>query len=183
VPNVYPPNKTLGRWCSQQRTLKNTGVLSPERIAALTALGFDWAPGDKVWHARFQELQAFAAAHGTANISRTDKENKTLGTWVRRQRELHAKCELLAEREALLNGIGFEWQKLENAWDEHYEALIAFKAANGGSVAVPKTIKGKYNAEGKWLNDQRKRMREGTLEPERVAKLEALGVTPDRLRP
>jgi hypothetical protein len=173
------PTRRWGDGCS----LKNTGVLSPERIAALTALGFDWAPSDKVWHARFQELLAYAAAHGTTLISRTDEDNKTLGTWVRRQRELHAKCELPAEREALLNDIGFEWQKLENAWDEHYEALVAFKEANGGSVAVPKTIKREYNPLGKWLSDQRRRMREGTLEPDRVAKLQALGVTPDRLRP
>jgi hypothetical protein len=45
---------------------------------------------------------------------------------------------------------------------------------------VPVYVNKVYNPLGKWLFDQRKRWKAGDLEPERVAKLEALGVRKEK---
>ena len=43
VPNVWPPNPSLGVWVSNQRTGRKAGKLSADRVARLEALGFEWA--------------------------------------------------------------------------------------------------------------------------------------------
>ena len=45
VPQTYPDNPSLGTWLSNQRTLKKTGTLSPERINQLEGLGVVWRVG------------------------------------------------------------------------------------------------------------------------------------------
>jgi hypothetical protein len=166
VPHVYKDNTQLGLWVEKCRRIRNS--LSPERVAELDALGFDWAPHETAWEAHFQQLK-HAHDHGGAM-------NKPLRDWATMQRMKRARGELSAERVAQLNSIGFEWDPLENAWDEHYEALVAYKVANGGSVAVPETINGVHNPLGNWLSNQLARWRAGTLAPERVAALQALAV-------
>jgi hypothetical protein len=42
VPQDYAPNNQLGTWVGTQRQFRATGKLSPERIAKLQALGFEW---------------------------------------------------------------------------------------------------------------------------------------------
>jgi hypothetical protein len=42
VPQAYPDNPALGIWVGTQRTKRNRGALSSDRIARLDALGFEW---------------------------------------------------------------------------------------------------------------------------------------------
>jgi hypothetical protein len=169
VPHVYKANTQLGLWVEKSR--RNRDGLSAERVADLDALGFDWAPHETAWETHFQQL----AAHGGGAPA-----NTPLSDWATMQRKLKKGGKLSSEREALLNGIGFEWEPTAARWNEQYEALIAFKEANGGSVQVPIYVNNAYIPLGKWLRDQLKRWREGVLEPERVAKLEALGVRKEK---
>jgi hypothetical protein len=78
VPNMYKPNKSLGKWVNKVRTQytgreqgKKTSVtasLTNARISELDGLGFVWkagtkkkegSPRDEVWKKRVQELTAF----------------------------------------------------------------------------------------------------------------------------
>jgi hypothetical protein len=127
------------------------------------------------WEAHFEELVAYAEAH---NGSTEVPQDSTLGQWVKRQRFLYARGELPAERQALLDSIGFVWNVYDEQWQKRYDALVAFKQANGGSVLVPTRVGGVANPLGRWLSEQRKRWRLGSLAAEHVAKLEALGVRP-----
>jgi hypothetical protein len=172
VPCNYPD---LGPWVTKQRTLRSAGKLSDARIAALDELNFNWRIADVQWETHFQELLAYAEAH---NDSTEVPQDCTLGQWVKRQRVLHARGELPAERQAPLDSIGFVWNVYDEQWQKRYDALVAFKLANGGSVLVPTRVGGVANPLGRWLSEQRKRWRAGSLAAEHVAKLEALGVRP-----
>ena len=68
VPQHWAENKQLGNWVSTQRiSYKNfkankKSTLTPERIAKLTALGFDWVV-DK-WTEMYDLLVAYKAEFG-----------------------------------------------------------------------------------------------------------------------
>ena len=42
VPQLYKPNKVLGKWVMSQRTFYSKGKLSADRITRLEAIGFEW---------------------------------------------------------------------------------------------------------------------------------------------
>jgi hypothetical protein len=44
VPQRYPANPSLGRWCSKQRQDYKKGTLAADKIALLEGLGFSWDP-------------------------------------------------------------------------------------------------------------------------------------------
>ncbi len=161
VPHVYKANKQLGLWVEKCR--RNRDSLSPERVAALDALGFDWAPRDTAWETHFQQLTAHMRAHGGGAPA-----DKRFSDWAAMQRKLKKRGKLPAERVAQLNSIGFEWDPFAARGDEHYEALKVFAREHGGSVEVPNQGNSAYNTLGKWLRDQ------GKLQLQRLEALPSL---------
>jgi hypothetical protein len=204
-------HEALAQWLIEQRMHWREGKLAsrPERIAKLAALGVTpdkVAPehtqssaqrNEATWRAWFELLREFADAHGGSTdvpFAHVHESGKRLGEWVANQRAYHHKAgKLSTERTAQLASLGFHSSAPQSgmrpaaawndAWNERCEQLAAYAAANGGSVAVPTTIRRIRNTLGEWLSTQRALWREGKLAPERVAKLEALGVKPDLLRP
>lgn len=75
------------------------------------------------WTAKFNLLLSFKARHGHVDVPQKYKENKPLGKWVGRQRELYkincknvtlnlsdrVACALTEERILKLNELGFKW--------------------------------------------------------------------------
>ena len=68
------------------------------------------------WDKRYKELCIFKDNHNTCNVSSTYKENPTLYTWVRDQRDQYRKFRnniksvMTNEKINKLNSIGFEWK-------------------------------------------------------------------------
>jgi hypothetical protein len=138
---------------------------------------------DAEWSGRLDELRCYAATHGGSTDVPTksnDPALKKLGIWVRTQRSMHNNGELLRQdRVDALNGIGFDWDPLGSQWLRMFARLANYSAAHdGGSAEVARN-----DDEGlaQWLTENRRYMRNGTLTPERMAALQALGVTPDKM--
>ena len=128
MPQPYKANERLGNWVATQRRqykLYNQGKkakISPERIAKLDEIGFEWdashyitQANDKAWETRLAELIKYKEKHGDFNVPRKHKANKQLGNWVatqRRQYKLYnegKKAKISPERIAKLNKVGFNW--------------------------------------------------------------------------
>jgi len=84
-------------------------LLTRERIQILNDIGFVWDLQHTVWMERYEELKAFQACHGHADVPAEYPRNKRLATWVRTQRTNFARRAISAGRVQLLNGIGFTW--------------------------------------------------------------------------
>lgn len=111
-------NPRLGNWVNQQRILKKNGTLHPERFRLLDEAGFKWSgTGAKIaedgmadiWTERFNELLQYKNLYGNCRVPTLWAENRQLGGWVVRQRQLKKNGKLLLERERLLEDAGFEW--------------------------------------------------------------------------
>jgi hypothetical protein len=197
-------DESLAQWLVDQRRHARENKLCPERMAMLQALGVTpdkmaaaharsrVQSNEAAWRAMLEQLRTFVSEHGHADVPFAHvQDGKKLGAWMFRQRQ-HT---LSPEHAAQLASLGFHFDGqhrggknpaiLDAAWNERVEELAAYKEATG-SVLVPcsTNVGGKrmHNSLGSWLCDQRSAWRVGELSPERVAKLQALGVTPDRLR-
>ena len=114
VPDGCVEDPKLGAWVGLQRRLEKKGTLSPNRKARLEDLGFIWEARNSVWETMFNQLRRYKEWFGDCNVPQAWKENPPLGMWVHRQRVAEKKGELLPERKARLDALGFEWNSQAN---------------------------------------------------------------------
>lgn len=75
-PNNTPPD------------LSTSTLLTPERMEALNAIGFEfqmWTVDPMQWESRFQELMEYKREHGNFHVS--IRQNATLSSWCKTQRQ------------------------------------------------------------------------------------------------
>ena len=109
----------LGRFVASMRSKRRQGILSPERIAKLDAIGFLWAAPPAVdvhglndrWRTRFDQLVEYGKIHGHLDVPARDNEFPRLGRWVSQQRQLRKNGQLQEKRIQILNEIGFSWTR------------------------------------------------------------------------
>ena len=164
-----PPQSTpggLGKWVDKQRTRRAT--MSAERKARLEALHW-WvwsvyaAPVLVGWDARFDELVAYHAEHGTLPPASTPGG---LGSWVAVQRT--GRATMPPERKARLEALGWwVWNTLDDAWSTQFDGLVAYHAEHGRFP--PTSTPGGL---GRWVD--RQRQRRAKMNAERTAQLNAL---------
>ncbi|WP_420880259.1 helicase associated domain-containing protein [Rhodococcus sp. (in: high G+C Gram-positive bacteria)] len=111
----------LGAWVSRRRTdrRRETPTLTPERIAQLDAIGFDWGTTNRGtfeqqrWANAVARLANYVAEHGHARVPHrfTCPDGFRLGLWVftRRADRRHGRQFLTPERITELDNLGFDW--------------------------------------------------------------------------
>ena len=186
--NVPSMLKTsLSYWVRQQRQARrNEEVrMTPERIAHLDRLGFNWGSkkrknpdeiqqprNDKRWQEMYKKIKAYKEEHGHCKVpiqaNEHDPELGPLGIWVSYQRQ---KRDIMQQsKKDLLDEIGFHWYA--DNWDTMYEQLVKFKRQKG-HTNVP-TRYAENRSLGVWCRKQRAKMRQNKLPPERRSRMEEI---------
>ncbi|MFN0079427.1 MAG: helicase associated domain-containing protein [Prosthecobacter sp.] len=194
-------NRVLGHWRDVQREFRRKGMLKPDRIARLDAIGFEWkSPGREdcsreewnqhLWGENFVRLSAFKDRFGHAQVPQRWPEDTTLATWVADQRKAGAKGRLPADRRQRLDALGFDWKPAtrpmradrgkprpsvtkQARWEQRYAELSAFKQQHGHTRVPNKrpAVAQLCN----WCYSQRAFRRQGVLSADRITRLDALG--------
>ena len=180
VPQLFEENGvTLGNWIKTQRASHERTALNSERIRRLESIGFSWDPYGEDWENGFVTLQKFKKREGHCRVPPNFKEDKmTLGTWVYVQRIFYKKGTLDSERVKRLESIGFSWDPNSERWQSGYEALRKFKKREG-HCRVPQLFEEDGVTLGTWTTIQRVYFKKGTLDSERVKRLESIGFSWD----
>jgi len=192
VSQKFIPNPRLGEWVATQRyhykllQQKKHFWMTPDRIEALEAIGFEWViDNEDQWNSFLKELKQFKAEHGHCRCPQNYPQNPRLGKWVMTQRRMFAlrkngeHSSISQERIGTLNDIGFDWSKPEAAWNERLEQLHQFKVKYG-HCRVPRTYPDNPSL-GCWVATQRTQRRflqkgkPSTLTMERMKGLNNLG--------
>ncbi|GAB0488846.1 hypothetical protein MMPV_000057 [Pyropia vietnamensis] len=129
------------------------------------------APPPNAWEVQYRALVEFRRTHGHSHTALGTDER--LLRWTQLQRAMHRQGQLHPERIARLNAIGMVWNRHNSQWEARLYELRQFKAARG-HVRVPTS--GPLAPLGAWVQNQRTSQRMGRLAPDRLAKLDALGM-------
>ena len=98
----------IGKWLSLQKKAYEEGQLSPERIALLESIGYDWmSRSERQWNMRLQEAQSYYRNHGNLSVNR---ENSSLKRWLHKQNIRLSKGQLKPVQVQLLEQSGMIWQ-------------------------------------------------------------------------
>ena len=112
VPQHSGKYAQLGNWVRNQRAAKRyRRPIIVERGKRLDEIGFVWRLNDpNSWESMFERLVEFKKIYGHCNVPQHWKENKRLGKWVNTQRTAYKRGKLSAEKQKLLEEIGFAWR-------------------------------------------------------------------------
>ncbi len=143
----------------------------------------------KTWEERLEELKAYKAVHGDANVPTLSKENPSLGHWVHDQRKQYRlfnekkQTAMTTSRIEQLELVGFKWALQRHttmkSWNERFEELKSYKAEKG-NCNVPIRYKGNPSL-GQWVSTQRqeygakKKGTKSNITEERIKALEEVG--------
>ena len=173
----------FGHWVHVQRELKKKGMLSPERIARLEAIGFEWHGRwsgilrEEHWDRMFGQLERFAQEHGHAEVPKGYAGEPGLWGWVANQREARNGGRLRADRRERLERIGFAWRDTGRShaqrWEDRFTQLLAFRERHG-HCRVPAKWR-EDAAFGHWVYNQRLFKSTGKLNAERIRRLDEIG--------
>jgi hypothetical protein len=172
--NVPTVGSNLGRRVNRLRSYYKKGILSPEKIERLSAIGFQFIINDgKSWNQRFDELKDFFLKNGHLNIKETD--NQGLIQWCYKQRK--QKNKLSNEQLEKLESIDFDSNfKLIDRQDNFLNRLIQLQAyfVKHNTFFIPE--KDIENRQLKfWLGKIRTKYNKGLLSKERELMLNDIG--------
>jgi hypothetical protein len=174
-PNHIENDVQLTSWVYHQKALATRGKIPPEKMARLARIGFVQDSFIKHREDRaLSALRSFKAREGHVKVPRTHVEHGfNLGTWLSSRR--HQQDKTSPELKAALDAIGFSWNPYEDSFWETL-GLVKEWIDKRGSSLVPTTEVYRGVRIGLWLNNLRKRFRDGELPADRIAAIEALGI-------
>ena len=179
----------LGRWIQTQRRVKagqHYGVLTPDQIAKLDAIGMEWGSVyNYYWERKFGAAKKYFEKHGNLEVKAryVTGDGIELGRWIQCLRT----CEhrgvrpkyLTPERKAALEEIGMVWDD-RSSWNTHYPVAKKYYEEHG-DLNVPVNYKTEKGITlGAWLSRTRSMYNAGMiscfLTEEQIAKLESIGM-------
>lgn len=173
----------LGAWLRQQKSQYRNGSLSAVHIEHLTAIGMDWdnALEKRVNHSYaqgFQHLEAFIAEQG-ANALRGNtvcNDGYRLGNWIANCRQKFRNGKLSQEHIRRFNELGISFESKPDAWEIHFQEVCDYVQKNG-SCCIAKTFISETGIKlNSWLNEQKKKLKQGKLSLEKIEKLQIIGI-------
>jgi hypothetical protein len=181
VPSFYDIDKSLGMWVGKQRQIYAANRMPEDRKLLLDELGFVWkvdkADADASlsqveWDEQLGRIIRFKEQYGHSNVPRNFTK-WGLGSWLCVQRAEARKGQLDTRRVHKLLSVGVTWgNNFDQRWEERFLLLKAFQEKHGHChVLLSESIELK-----KWVINQQKFQKNGTLLPARKAKLDAVGL-------
>ena len=173
----------VGSWIAHRRSERRAGVLSPDRVELLDALGMVWRVdlAQERWDLGIAAARAYRAGHGDLFVPKehvTD-DGHSLGAWIGTQRQKRRRGELSPEQISELESLGMVWDQGEARWQQMYGAARVFHDRHGHldvphAHATPDGLK-----LGSWVLHQRQLhsgVKPGGLSEDRRRALDQLGM-------
>jgi superfamily II DNA or RNA helicase len=177
-PKVLVGGINLGAWARNQRGYYAQGILDPHRAVRLAELpAWRWERNliTEAWELAFDHLLSYVKQHGTAGLTASDVLDEfPLGKWVEKQRILYQADRLSPEKISRLATLpGWIWDLRQAKWELGFQRLMAYVATHDDAMVPIKCIINGFRL-GTWVNSQRSRYVEGSLEKDRIERLEAV---------
>ena len=166
----------LGSWISSRRTQRKAQKLSPDRVAALDALGMIWEPHEVSWGRALAAARTYREGHGDLQVpySFVTADGFRLGEWLGGRRVDRNRGWLSPKRIHALDALGMIWDVREENWQRGIAAASAYHREHGDLRVSARFVTEDGFPLGTWITVRRSRHSQGTLSPERVAALDAL---------
>ncbi|MFJ2110574.1 Helicase associated domain protein [Streptomyces sp. NPDC087850] len=172
---VTPDGYALGRWLGAQRGMYRRGLLSPDRVAALEALGIDWDLLEARWQIFLDAARSYRAIHGHLRVptSYETPDGYPLGKQLNARRSQYRAGELRESWAADLSALGMVWGPARTWFWSTHEQLSHYRDTRGHLDLRVNHVTDDGRPLGKAV--AKLRARRGNLLPEEEQALNELG--------
>lgn len=171
----------IGNWCANQRVLRKKGVLGVDRVQKLDSIDFVWSQDEEKWEQNYKLLSLFKEKHGRfpkRSDAAHDETVSVLYNWMLNQKQKFKNNDMPDLHVKKFNDLGFELRivPMAEVWENNYNTLKTFRDENGRFPVVTDVRKNLIKSNVyKWMNLQREKYRKGTLNAEKISKLNEIG--------
>lgn len=177
----------VGQWLARVRRYRSSGIrldyLTPEREKMFEDVGIIWDHIDYVWEKNYQAALDYYLEHGDLEVSPKCLYNGVkLYNWLSDLRKVYRneakdRTDLTDEQIARLNAIGMRWKsQKEIIWDSGFEKAKEYFEKFGAADAPVCYITEDGYKLGVWLSKCRLRYANGTLETDKIRRLESINM-------
>ena len=169
----------LDGWLRRRRGDLRRGGLTPDRAAALTALGILDTLGKPkaTWDEGFAAVQAFHRRHGHLNVANgTTINGIDISHWLSMRRVDVREGRLTAANRATLDAMGMIWNLREQQWWDQFDALRRFHTSNG-HLRVGTGARHDGVVLSRFMLKMRKDRETGRLTAQQIAAADELGMS------
>jgi superfamily II DNA or RNA helicase len=181
-PRLYR-GRALASWVNNQRTKFNKGELEQEKIALLESVdGWTWAPKGDQFARGFRALEQYVARTGrsrvpSGHIEVVDDVEINLGRWTTTRRRDYKRGWLTTKQIEAFEALpDWSWNQKDDDWESWFSLLLEFVNEYGHALVPQGSAKALYKEHdlSSWVNSQRGRYKNGSLEEHRIVKLETV---------
>lgn len=184
IPRRYktPMGLSLGAWLQMQRQIRSGtcgGHLTQQQIERLDSIGMRWDNySDLAWTKGYEEAEQYYAKHRNLMVPANWKtvDGYPLGRWISNKRTEKLAGRLDEEKITSLEQVGMVWDAFSEKWERGFAAAAQYYAEHGNLI-MPVTYTTKDGLRlGVWVRNQKKTYANGTLQQEKAARLEGIGI-------
>ena len=122
--------------------------------------------------------------HGDLLVSQDykTKSGENLGTWISRARKAYKKGDLSPDQIEKLEAIGMVWDasiNKEEIWNNWYQLAAEYRNEHGDLLVPAKYVTSSGEKLGQWISKTHNAYKKGDLSPDKIKKLEAIGMVWD----
>ena len=185
VPLRYrtPAGLSLGEWVQTQRSIRGGrekyGSLTPQQIERLDSIGMVWETrAEAAWARGLEAAKHYRQTYGDLQVPTKYKDETgfALGNWIGNTRSRYRSGGLEQNQIDELNALGMVWNSVDAKWERFYAEAALYYERHGNLAFVKRYVTDTGIRLGAWLENQRAAYQEGTLTPDRIARLEAIGM-------
>lgn len=184
IPRRYktPMGLSLGTWLQLQRQIRSGtcgGRLTQQQIERLDSIGMRWDNySDLAWTKGYEEAEQYYEKHRNLMVPANWKtaDGYPLGRWISNKRTEKLAGRLDEEKITSLEQVGMVWDAFSEKWERGFAAAAQYYAEHGNLIMpVSYTTKDGLRL-GVWLRNQKQAYANGTLQQEKNARLEGIGI-------
>lgn len=180
---VTDTGEKLGAWINSQRVIYNspTQKISASKVAKLEEIGMVWNWYDMIWEQNYNEVKEYYDIYH--NLSIPDDYKNGLGaklsSWLLFQQHLSYQKNISMkslEKMVKLEELGYIFKPREQRWEMMYKLAEEYQKKYH-NLLIPVSYETKDGKKlGEWIRNQRSSYGNGKLLPEKIRKLEAIGM-------
>lgn len=177
----------IGEWLARIRRYRSSGIRSDyftsEREKMLEDVGIIWDQVDYIWEKNYQAALEYYMEHGNLEVPPKCVYNGVkLYNWLSDLRKVYRheapdRNNLTDDQIARLNAIGMRWKSQKDIiWDNGFEKAKEYFEKFGAADAPVSYVTEDGFKLGVWLSKCRLRYANGTLEADRLRRLESINM-------
>ena len=170
---------SLGGWYRRMRNEFREGTMSAEHLEKLEHIGFEAESVlTRRWKANYDVAVAYYEQYHDLEVPQSyiADNGVKLGAWIYAQRDRFSRGFVTEEQKELLESIGMTWDRYDAKWEKGFQYAMRYISEFGDINSVPEDFKYDNFKLLVWIRAQRSRYRQGKLSPDRIRRLEEIGL-------